>query len=252
MSGPGSRIPIDQFARSPGTDFKPLGPNVSFYAAPSIATEDLREYLHEPVEALPPLVCDLMGPLRIVLAPYLERVEGERAPVVSPEAPPFANRLRSAYLTGDAATLFFAVRDENPSEYHQVFFNTLAHLLSRRVSKEDQSKYASLLLTESEYRANGEVDEPSWQRKQNLPRRSSDDLPITKSKLFREYVAQSFTDTMTLYMHGICCDIDVETGPRQLPSRWLRKRLEALYEMFPPPNGRPVLPEHLHAINSRR
>ena len=38
---------------------------------------------------------------------------------------------------------------------------------------------------------------------------------------------------MTLYLHGLCCDIDVETGPRQLPSRHLRKRLEALKSLFP-------------------
>ena len=48
------------------------------------------------------------------------------------------------------------------------------------------------------------------------------------SKPFRDYARQSFVDTMTLYLHGLCCDIDVETGPRQLPSRYLRKRLETL------------------------
>ena len=45
------------------------------------------------------------------------------------------------------------------------------------------------------------------------------------AKAFRAYARQSFIDTLTLYLHGICCDIDVDTGPRQLPSRYLRKRL---------------------------
>ena len=45
-------------------------------------------------------------------------------------------------------------------------------------------------------------------------------------------------------MHGICCDIDVETGPRQLPSRYLRKRLEVLLGLYPPPAGYAVFPEH--------
>ena len=45
------------------------------------------------------------------------------------------------------------------------------------------------------------------------------------TRLFEEYARQSFIDTLTLDLHGICCDIDVETGPRQLPSRHLRKRL---------------------------
>ena len=50
-----------------------------------------------------------------------------------------------------------------------------------------------------------------------------------ETKVFRDYARQSFIDTLTLYLHGICCDIDVETGPRQLPSRHLRKRLSVLY-----------------------
>ena len=55
----------------------------------------------------------------------------------------------------------------------------------------------------------------------------------------REYFRQAFEDTATLYLHGLCCDIDVETGPRQLPTRYLRKRLELLRQLFPPPTGFP-------------
>ena len=58
---------------------------------------------------------------------------------------------------------------------------------------------------------------------------------------------QSFADTLTLYLHGICCDIDVDTGPRQLPSRYLRRRLLLLEELFAPPPGYAVFPEQLEA-----
>jgi hypothetical protein len=37
----------------------------------------------------------------------------------------------------------------------------------------------------------------------------------------------------------------VDTGPRQLPSRYLRKRLLLLQELFPPPHGYAVFPEQL-------
>ena len=66
-----------------------------------------------------------------------------------------------------------------------------------------------------------------------------------ETKLFREYAQQAFEDTLTLYLHGTCCDIDVETGPRQMPSRYLRRRIELLISMFPPPQGYAVLPEQL-------
>jgi hypothetical protein len=52
-------------------------------------------------------------------------------------------------------------------------------------------------------------------------------------------------DTLTLYLHGLCCDLDVDAGPRQLPSRFLRRRLELLQGMFPPPAGIAVFPEDI-------
>ena len=54
-----------------------------------------------------------------------------------------------------------------------------------------------------------------------------------------------FVDSLTLFLHGICCDIDVETGPRQLASRHMRKRLELLRGFYPPPKGYAVFPEDL-------
>jgi hypothetical protein len=66
-----------------------------------------------------------------------------------------------------------------------------------------------------------------------------------ETKLFRDYARQSFVDTLTLYLHGVCCDIDVETGPRQIPSRYLRNRLNLLFALYPPPDGYAVFPEHL-------
>ena len=52
-------------------------------------------------------------------------------------------------------------------------------------------------------------------------------------------------DTLTLYLHGLCCDIDVEPGPRQIASRHLRKRLEYMRSQFAPPDGYAVFPEEL-------
>jgi len=89
----------------------------------------------------------------------------------------------------------------------------------------------------------GEVDERSWHLKQSLVRRQANIRKETK--LFRDYARQAFEDTLTLYLHGTCCDIDVETGPRQMPSRYLRKRLELLFSLYPPPEGYAVFPEQL-------
>ena len=42
--------------------------------------------------------------------------------------------------------------------------------------------------------------------------------PKRNSKALQVYLRQSMTDTLTLYLHGLCCDIDIEAGPRQLAS----------------------------------
>ena len=68
-----------------------------------------------------------------------------------------------------------------------------------------------------------------------------------ETKAFHEYATQSFIDTLALFLHGICCDIDVETGPRQLPSRYLRRRLMLLEELYPPPEKYSVFPEGANA-----
>jgi hypothetical protein len=47
-------------------------------------------------------------------------------------------------------------------------------------------------------------------------------------------------------------DIDVETGPRQMPSRYLRKRLELLFSLYPPPEGYAVFPESATHGNAQR
>src|SRR2546426_316228 len=129
------------------------------------------------------------------------------------------------------------------SYFHYCLYSAIASLMARRWSGETQESYFRVLREELSSEVNGEVDERSWHLKQGLLRRQTNIRRETK--LFREYAVQSFSDTLTLYLHGICCDIDVETGPRQMPSRYLRKRLELLHSLYPPPDGFAVFPEEL-------
>jgi hypothetical protein len=137
--------------------------------------------------------------------------------------------------------LAFALKDQEVAEYHYRFYHLLATLMGEHWTESMETAYARLLHEELNADVHGEVDEPSWRMKQGLRR-----TKISRGgKAFRDYARQSFIDTLTLYLHGICCDIDVDTGPRQLPSRYLRRRLLALEELFPPPSGYAVFPEQL-------
>ena len=137
--------------------------------------------------------------------------------------------------------LVFALKDQEVAEYHYRFYHLLASVLGDHWTEEIETSFGRVLREELNADAHGEVDEPSWRLKQGLRRIQE----VRNGRAFREYARQSFIDTLTLYLHGICCDIDVDTGPRQLPSRFLRKRLLALEELFPPPKGYAVFPEQL-------
>ena len=151
---------------------------------------------------------------------------------MSIEKPPDGRTSTSTQLKlGSETVLAFALKDQEVAEYHYRFYHLLATVLGEQWNEAAEARYSRILREELSADAHGEVDEPSWRLKQGL-RRSKKNSSV---KAFQAYARQSFVDTLTLYLHGICCDIDVDTGPRQLPSRYLRKRLMALEEMFPPP-----------------
>jgi len=214
-----------------------------------LSEEDVKDYLEEPIASLPPAISSLLPKVSIMLVPYLERGDGkekgraQRDEFVCTEKPP-ENRLSwtTQVRFDNEEVLVFALKDQDVSEYHYRFYHVLAKLAGNLWTQEAQIQYCTVLREELNAGVHGEVDEESWHMKQGLLRRQTNIRKETKA--FRDYARQSFIDTLTLYLHGICCDIDVETGPRQLPSRHLRKRLHVLFGLFPPPSGYAVFPEH--------
>jgi len=131
------------------------------------------------------------------------------------------------------------------ADYHYQFYNALSGVVADAWPSDVQERFFRTIREELSGEVHGEVDEKSWHLKQALLRRQTNVRKETK--LFREYARQAFQDTLTLYLHGTCCDIDVETGPRPMASRYLRRRLELLMSLYPPPDGYAVLPEQLKA-----
>src|ERR1022692_2891099 len=48
----------------------------SYFCTPPMAEEDLRQYLHDPIAALSPLICGDLGTVGLALVPYLEKGNG--------------------------------------------------------------------------------------------------------------------------------------------------------------------------------
>jgi hypothetical protein len=265
-----AKLSVRQFAERFRAEMIPLSTTFSYFCASvPMSEEDLKEYLEEPVAALPPSIAAALPKISILLVPYLERSNGkerthkegsrekdgskERASskepagdYVSIERPPEGRISTSTQLKLDEETvLAFALKGQEVAEYHYRFYHLLASVLGERWSDEIETRFSRIVREELSAEAHGEVDEPSWRLKQSLRRTKTASANATAAKAFRAYARQSFIDTLTLYLHGICCDIDVDTGPRQLPSRFLRKRLLALEELFPPPAGYAVFPEQI-------
>jgi hypothetical protein len=233
----------DLVARCRG-EFIPLNHAFSYFCTPSMAEEDLRQYLHDPIAALSLVICVDLKKVGFVLVPYLEKGNGRGGDVVSFEKPAAGRQLAASRLAaGDMTILVLATRDEDIANYHYTFYNSLAAQIADTWQFVDRESFYQQLRDELRAEVHGEVDERSWHLKQALVRRQTNIRKETK--LFKDYARQAFEDTLTLYLHGTCCDIDVETGPRQMPSRYLRKRLELLSSMYPPPAGYAVFPDQL-------
>ncbi len=255
-----SKLSVGQFAERFRSEMIPLSNTFSYFCASvPLSEEDLKEYLEEPIAALPPSLAALLPKVSIMLVPYLERVESKEKEgkekdgkekgalhgdeFVVTERPPESRASWASQVRFDhEEVLVFALKDQDVSEYHYRFYHVLATLAADHCAEEALLEYSGLLREELSARVHGEVDEESWHMKQALLRRDTNFRKETK--VFRDYVRQSLIDTLTLYLHGICCDIDVETGPRQLPSRHMRKRLVLLANLYPPPEGYAIFPEH--------
>jgi hypothetical protein len=242
-----ANLSVGQFAERIRREMIPLRKPFSYYfAALPLTEEDIKEYLEEPIAALPPSVLSQLPKVSILLVPYLERDlakgTGKMGEMVSLHRPDDSQvSWTSCVLSKEEAVLAFALKDQEVADYHYHFYQLLARLVADQWGEDVRRKYGALVREELAAGANGEVDEGAWELKRELTGRQRHFTRETR--LFRDYIKQSFVDTLTLYLHGICCDIDVETGPRQIPSRWLRKRLQLLATLFPPPQGYAVFPD---------
>jgi hypothetical protein len=239
-----SKMTVEELATRFGREMIPLTSKFSYFCTLPMPEEDLRQYLHDPIAALSPAILSSLPRMNLILAPYLEKGNGKSGDAVSFERPPETRQVPSSYRQMDNEMfLVLGVKDIEVADYHYQFYNSIAAMIADRSPEDVQERFHRTIREELSSEVHGEVDEKSWHLKQALLRRQTNVRKETK--LFREYARQAFEDTLTLYLHGTCCDIDVETGPRQMPSRYLRRRLELLISLFPPPDGYAVLPEQL-------
>lgn len=245
---PDSKLSVESFARHCKEQVIPVNKALSYFSVIPLEDNELRRLVYDPASAAPPRLTGLMPHVNLIIVAYLEKPARKTdgvGPMVVFKKPPRARRLASTLIELDKeAFLFIAVKDEDVADYHDALYREMSGLLAERLGENGLGRdFRSLLRQELKDEVRGEIDDPSWQAKQRLLQKQSD--PKKDTKLLRDYVEQSMIDTLSLYLHGLCCDIDVEAGPRQLASPLIRKRLELFRESMPPPKGVALFPEEL-------
>lgn len=250
MPNQNERFTILDVARQVAGQMVPINSNFSFFSTTPIVEEDLKQYVQEPVAALPPAVGEMLPPTGLLLVPYLERTSARASVLVAFDAPAPAKSLLSAECTSDERVVIaLATAGVDMSEYHYSFYDAIAGQIAARAPESFRNDFGEILREELAQQANGEIREDSWELKQKYLHRSSGNGK-REASLWGDYLRQALRDTLTLFLHGICCDIDVEAGPRQLASRYIRKRLEWLKSMFPLPEGYSLFPEQVRRRKS--
>src|SRR5579862_4600531 len=153
-----SKLSVRQFAERFRGDMIPLSNTISYFCASVPMTdEDVKEYLEEPVAALPPAVAAALPKISILLVPYLERANGRdrtkakaaASDYVSIERPPEGRISTSTQLrVGEETVLAFALKDQEVAEYHYRFYHLLATLMADHWSDEVETKYIRVLRDE--------------------------------------------------------------------------------------------------------
>ena len=244
-----SKIPSEEFAAQCRDQMISLGKWISYFSVVPLDESELQRLVYDPASAIPSKMSGIIPKLRIVLVPFLEKParangSGARGPIISFQLPPKAKRMVSGNLESDGETfVFLSIHDEDVADAHYILYQQLAELIAARAVGAEVDAFYELLRSELRGNVHGEIDERAWQLKDDLLRKQTD--PRRETKLVAAYRQQSLQDTLTLYLHGLCCDIDVDAGPRQLASGHIRKRLLVLKDFLPPPKGVALFPEEL-------
>ncbi|MCU0228044.1 MAG: hypothetical protein MUF01_10435 [Bryobacterales bacterium] len=235
------QLPADEFVRRFRPELVPFHSKIQWFSVVNVGADEIATMVEEPLSSLPPRLVESLPRLNLFLVPYLKG-GGKAMDQVVFETPEPAQRSDSFQMVGpEDANLLLPVQEVSENEIHYNLFGSIASLAWEVATPDIRDRWQRELKDELRREVHGEIDEESWQKKNALLARQS--APIRDSKLFRDYARASFVDTLTLYLHGLCCDIDVEPSPRQSPSSEIRRRLELLRGLYPPPDGYCLFPE---------
>src|SRR5438270_5587396 len=170
-----SRVSVGQFAERFRGEVIPLSNTFAYFCASVPMSEEVvKEYLEEPVAALPPSLASTLPRISILLVPYLER-SGERASpkakrktrtalekvadFVVAERPADGHKSWASQVSFENETvLVFALKEQDVAEYHYRLYRRLSTLIADTWSADVALRYKSAIREELIAGVHGEVD----------------------------------------------------------------------------------------------
>ena len=241
-------IPTKEFVASCREVLIPVNEHVSYFSVEPLDEKERQRLVFDPIGALPPKVLGLVPNLRLVLVPFLatEAISEKSGATVriSFSEPPGNKRWFSDYQkTETEHFIFVAIRSDDYFDSHVLFYQALASRIIEHADGQLSEMFNLLLDTELKKDARGEVNEFAWLCKKDLLALAAD--TEERQRCLEAYRDAALADTLALYLHGLCCDIDLDNGPKQLASRYIRLRLHLLKDFLPPPRGVALFPDEL-------
>src|SRR6185312_3443630 len=122
-----AKLSVEDLAARFRGELIPITSRFSYFSALPIPEEDLKQYLHDPIAAVSPAICQIIPLVGFVLVPYLERANGKHGEMVNFERPAEARSLAAARASGEnPALVLLAIKDTDIADYHYTFYNVLA------------------------------------------------------------------------------------------------------------------------------
>ena len=234
-------IPVSEYVGAEHAPVSHLAHNWELHSAVALTPAEERTMLREPAQAVPETVAQRLAKLRVLVVPFVAC--SDNGDLVCFSKPSGETHSAVWVERGDCIHLVLPCRELDAHDTGFEFLASIAELLRPRLKASELEAYTRILEEELRADARGEIDEEAAAAKQPLSRNRA--LRAKNQEQFEHYRDVSFVSTLAEYLHGLWHDVQIRVGPEHLPVAQLRRRMDALAEMFPPNPGYRVFAEDL-------
>ncbi|HEV3279849.1 MAG TPA: hypothetical protein VG860_23885 [Terriglobia bacterium] len=230
-------ISVPEYVRAERSPISRLAHQWELHSAILLSPAEERNMVREPAQAVPDAIADRIGPVRLLLVPYISCTkEGDFVSFVKPEGEAHT----SVWVDLEGSTrVVLACRELDAHDTGFELLACVAELLRPRITEDEAAQFQRLLQDELRQGVTGEIDEEAARAKQAFLSRSG----RRRNQEFEAYSDVSLVETVAEYMHGLWHDVQIRVGPEHLPLSQLRPRLALLSRLFPPNEGYSVFDE---------